>query len=179
MRHVLKDPRYFEREHSVAVVDLDGKDLAEGIVGAEVLLRHRLGDHDCVGLSQRRARVATEQGEAKNIEQRGIRPIEAFLPKADILAGDQDGITPHPNGADDVRKSSFEGRRDRVGRIIPGGASLQVYALDTIDLVGLFVKAIKAKLIAHVEHNQQAARHPKRQPADVDRGIAPIAAQGA
>ena len=171
------------RDAKIRGVDLHG--LAHGLLSAEDLSGQAFGQYDRRRLAQGRLGIAGQEGEGKDIEERGIdggqlgfgksglAPMEVPARPPALDTGRLDDLREVPN-----QRFSHRGRAGRIPGLAPAGP---VDAEDAKDPVAVFMEPVVAPLVADPEQDQDAANHPDGQPGDIDEGeaiLAPHLAQG-
>ena len=181
LRDVLDDAGDFEVSPSFVA-----EHLAEGVFIAEVFAGRRGGDDDGERGVERRGGIALQERKREDVEDRRVGEKEAFLLKLSLLIPeDERRLRIQPDGVlDGGGIRVLQARADFVRRagqppdaaLVAGVAGAPVFS-EAIDTVGLLMKSIIAQFVLHVQHDQQATRHPHRQPERVDEGVALVSPQ--
>ena len=157
-------------QQHVAVVGDNG--LPHGIFFAEVFPGRIFADHHGVRRFEGAVRVAPDERKGKDVEQLFIDPVHVLFIVNPVFVLHDPGAErgKHPGEVPDFGEVGLQHGTQFAGR---PGAVVERYP---VDAVGLFVVAVVAQLVAHVQEDQDGADHAHGQTEDVYRGISSLAA---
>ncbi len=149
--------------------------LAQRVRRTEEAARDGFGQHDGVRLREGGRGLTAEPVEFEDVENLVVGPVGARRGRH-VAALECGVLAVHARRSLDLRKilahqRSRPGRHRRELQVEVALAAREEVARDAVDSVGVGLRPIEAELVLHEQRDQDEAREPDRETADVDQRV--------